>query len=377
MKIHPMILAGIVVLTLLAARADAQILPRWFGPKAADKNAPAKLAQPDSRRATEVGVEVAWLADPVTFPYYLEAHATNSQLEVRGYVPNKAVREQALRIAQVYSSLPVADAMKEHPSLLIRPSQMSPQQLQSSVTSSLRVALPKQYQQLKAECGSDGKVYVVGTVNTFEEKLAVSHSLRRLHGCTSVQNLTMLPNELAQDAPREKTPIVKTSNQTQKPVVALEAKSKSWWPFSRAQTTTTEEPPLLDPRKLDLKAPPTVAVKKPLPAELKAPEIVEAKRPLPTEGPILIPSSPEPKREVIKVESPSKEALTGTELQKRIQTACPQVKSVEVEFLTAPEVRITLELATENDLKSTAERVFALPELQNYRPELQFKISAP
>jgi hypothetical protein len=40
-------------------------------------------------------------------------------------------------------------------------------------------------------------------------------------------------------------------------------------------------------------------------------------------------------------------------------------------------VRITLEILTEKELKSTAERVFALPELLKYRPELQFKISAP
>jgi hypothetical protein len=48
-----------------------------------------------------------------------------------------------------------------------------------------------------------------------------------------------------------------------------------------------------------------------------------------------------------------------------------------VQFTSAQEVRITLEILTENDLKATAERVFALPELQKYRPELQFTIRAP
>jgi hypothetical protein len=349
----------------LVHTADGQLLPRWFGPKTADKNPASKSAQPDPRRVTEVNVEVAWLADPLTFPYYLEAHATDSQLEVRGYVPNKTVREQALRIAQVYSSLPVADSMKEHPSLLVRPSQMSPQQLHSSVTSSLRVALPKQYQQLKVECGNDGKVYVVGVVNTLEEKMAVSHALRRLHGCTSVQNSTSLPSELAQDPPPDKTPIVKTSNTTEKsakPVVALENKSKSWWPFGKGQAPTREEPPLLDPRKPEIKGPP----------------IVGEKNPRQPGGPILIANAPEPKKvaaNVVKAERPA--PLAADELQKRIQSACPQVKSVEVQFTSAQDVRITLEILTENDLKSTAERVFALPELLKFRPELQFKISTP
>src|SRR5262249_46150418 len=131
---------------------------------------------------------------------------------------NKTVRDQAIRIAQVQSSVPVVDSMKEHPSLLVKTSQMSPQQLQSSVTSSLRTALPKQYQQLKTTCSADGQVQVTGPVSTYDEKLAVSHALRRLHGCTSVQNLTLLPAELAANRPREKTPIIKTSNPTEKPM---------------------------------------------------------------------------------------------------------------------------------------------------------------
>jgi hypothetical protein len=71
MKIHHTMLAAPVLLTalILIPAADAQLLPRWFGPRAADKNLAAKSAQPDPRRVTEVNIEVAWLADPVTFPY--------------------------------------------------------------------------------------------------------------------------------------------------------------------------------------------------------------------------------------------------------------------------------------------------------------------
>src|SRR5438132_6306475 len=129
----------VFVALLFTSLAPAQLPWRLFGSKTPDKGAPAKSLLPDLRRVTEIDVEVAWLADPMTFPYYLEAHVTGAQLEVRGYVPNKAVREHALRIAQVHASMPVADGMKEHPSLLVRPSQMSPQQLQSSVMSSLRL----------------------------------------------------------------------------------------------------------------------------------------------------------------------------------------------------------------------------------------------
>ena len=203
--------------------------------------------------------------------------------------------------------------------------------------------------------------------------MAVSHALRRLHGCTSVQNLTTLPSETVQSPPREKAPIVKTSNSTEqksdKPLVAQETKSKSWWPFN-LKKGTTDEPPLLDSRK------PVITDKEPA--------IVDGKKPPQPEGPILIPNQPElkdkPAPEVTKVESPSpapKTPLTRAELEKRIQAFCPQVKSVEVQFTSTKELTVTLEIRSENELKSVAERVFETPELQNYRAELQFKISAP
>jgi hypothetical protein len=351
-----MILAG-AILAGLSPSTDAQLLPRWFGPKTPEK---AGSPQADAQRSAEVSVEIAWLADPVTFPYYFEAHATATQLEVRGYVPNKAVREHAIRIAQIYSSLPVVDSMKEHPSLLVRPSQMSPQQLQNSVMASLRVALPKQYQQLTAECGSDGKVYVVGAVNNYEDKLAISHALRRLHGCTSVQNLTSLPGETADGPPREKTPIVKTSNTVEKPVVAVDHKTRPWWPFSKA-SKTTEEPPALDPNKSDP----------------KQPIILDVKQSDPPPGAILIPSVPEVKKpapEAVKADAPT--TRLATDLQKRIRAACPKVKSVEVEVLGKQELRISIEVA-DSEIKATAQRVFTLPELQKYRPELYFRSPSP
>lgn len=374
MKRNGLLLAGLVISAsfVFVPRADAQLLWRWFGPKTTEKPAPVKATQADPRRVTEVNVEVAWLADPVTFPYYLEAKVVGSKLEVRGYVPNKSVRDSALKIAQVYSSLPVTDSMKEHPSLQVKTTQMSAQQLQTSAQSSLRAALPKQHQQLKVECGADGKIFVLGNVNTLEEKAAVSSSLRRLHGCTSVQNLTTVAGEIAQSPPLEKTPGVKTSNpkemKNDKPSVAQDNKSKSWWPWNKTNAgTTTDEPPLLEqPRK--------------------TPAVVDSKRPTPPpDGPILVNNQVEPRPietkkppEPIKVEPPMpKSQLSGAELRKRIQAACPQAKSVEVEFAANMEVRIMLEIRAESELTATAERIFAMPELQSYRPELQFRIAAP
>ena len=234
--------------------------------------------------------------------------------------------------------------------------------------SSLRVALPKQYQQLRVECGSDGQVFVTGPVNSVEERIAVSQALARpkLHGCTSVQNLTTLPIEVAQ-ASREKLPIVKTSNTSDanrdKAAGVPEPKSKSWlsWPFGK-NGTTTEEPPLLEPRKLQAQTP--------------APPPLLPTTPVARTTNLEPPSLPEPIREAEPV--PAKTPpLSVAELRKAIHAACPKAVSVEVELTAAKEARVTVEIKSDAELTPTAERVFALPELQNYRLDLQFKISAP
>jgi hypothetical protein len=242
--------------------------------------------------------------------------------------------------------------------------------LQSSAQSSLRVALPKQHQQLKVEVGNDGKVQVSGALSTYDEKVAVSQSLRRLHGATSVQNLTTLPNELVQtpvnNEPRERTPIIKTSNSPEtkndKPAAGPQETKRTWlWPFGKNQPSTKDEPPLADPKKQG--------------------SIVESKKDNTPEGPILIPDNKDPIRpkEIAKLEPPAPApkmmALSIKELQKRIKSAVPGVKSVEVEFTSKTEVRILVEIRDEKELTPVAERIFAMPELEAYRPDLQFKIA--
>ena len=292
-------------------------------------------------------------------------------------MPNQAVRDHAVKIAQVHSATPVVDSMKEHPSLLVRPGQMSPQQLQNSAQSSLRVVLPKQYQQLKVDVSGDGKVFVAGPVNSYEEKLAVSHSLRRLHGCTSVQNLTLLPLEVAKASPSFPSidrgpptfpPIITTSNQpvprSDKPPVKEEPKSKPWqWPVGKGPATTKEEPPLLDTKK-----PAVVDTKKPNP--LGAPVVA---------GPEVMPPVPT-NPEVVKEDTPvpgsrRRRPCRRRSCKSRVKAAWPSAKSVTVDFTSASELRMVLEIRDEKELTVAAERIFALPELNDARVDLQFKIS--
>jgi osmotically-inducible protein OsmY len=133
----------------------------------------------DAARRAEMEVEVAWLADAVTFPYFLEARVEGSTLSVRGFVPDKAVREQALKLARQYAAYTVADALKEHPSLLVRPTTDAPAHLQTAVAAVLRDALPRQHQNIQVQCAADGTVTLRGTLTSAEEKHTASVALRR------------------------------------------------------------------------------------------------------------------------------------------------------------------------------------------------------
>src|SRR5207302_262388 len=77
------------------AQTGERPLHKFFG-SGPGKNSPPKTSE-DLRRKAEIDVELAWLADPVTFPYYLEAQADATTLTVRGYVPDPAVRDHALK----------------------------------------------------------------------------------------------------------------------------------------------------------------------------------------------------------------------------------------------------------------------------------------
>src|SRR5438067_3499644 len=143
-------LAGAASLGAVAvglAQTGDRPLQKLFG-GGASKGNPAKAAPApaeDPRRLTEIAIELAWLGDPVTFAYFLEARVEGATLSVRGYVPDKAVREHALKLARLHCSYTVADNLKEHPSLLVRPAKESAAQLQSAVVATLKEALPKQH----------------------------------------------------------------------------------------------------------------------------------------------------------------------------------------------------------------------------------------
>jgi hypothetical protein len=305
-------------------QAGERPLQKLFG--GAAKSTPAKAAADVARRRVEVDLELAWIADPVTFPYFLEARIDRSTLSVRGYVPDKAVREHALKLARVYTTYTIADNMKEHASLRVRLAQESPTQLQAAVVSALREALPRQYQRLQVQCGSDGTVTLRGPIASAEEKLAASQALRRLYGCTSVQNQLRIPGEA--EAVRTVPPV-----RDQDPLAALGPLVPKTDP-----EPTVQGPTLLPPKE------PAPAVKKvePPPASGKL-----------TSGKLTL------------------SAEKVDRLQKRILEVCAGARNVRIEITPMNKLRIELTVRSDDQITPFAGKVYELSELTDYRDAVE------
>jgi hypothetical protein len=165
-----------------------------------------KVRAEDYNRLMEILVELAWLADPATFPCLLEAHVAGTSFLVKGHVPSRAVHERALQIARLHCPMSVTDGLKERSHAAARPARIPAQQLHRAALNSLQAAFPQSKYPFQVLCDADGKVKVSGLVASFEEKLAVSQALRRLHGCSCVINGAHVSSDVHELAPAAKAP---------------------------------------------------------------------------------------------------------------------------------------------------------------------------
>src|SRR5439155_13113844 len=128
-------------------------------------------------RLEEGQVELAFLADPMLFAYGLGAHAQGNVLEVRGYVPNEAVREQALRVATAQSGLHVIDRMKLHATLAGHGAVDKPENITRSARALLEESFPEHGKGMEVRCDARGHVTVRGSVGSHEDKVLASRKL--------------------------------------------------------------------------------------------------------------------------------------------------------------------------------------------------------
>ena len=172
-----------------AAEQIIEIGPEATGPVMVPNHV---LAAADTH-FTAMEVELAWLADPLTFPYHLTLHVEGGTVHVRGFVQNKAARERALRLARQHCPLQVLDELKIHPSMVIPTLFPAAPLKPAEAEEVLQEALPGRAAALHVICRPDGVVRVTGKVASLEDKLTVSRRLRTISGCVAVVNELGLP----------------------------------------------------------------------------------------------------------------------------------------------------------------------------------------
>src|SRR5581483_490140 len=136
--------------TCLAASAQTSpsLLPPVKAPASWAVGIGSAQSTCDSPQLAEMKVELAWMANPLTFPYQLEARTVGTVLEVRGEVLTQADREQALRMAQEESGMRVVDRLQINSRLNVAHTTMPASVLQRQAIASLGNELPQRAKDL-------------------------------------------------------------------------------------------------------------------------------------------------------------------------------------------------------------------------------------
>jgi osmotically-inducible protein OsmY len=168
--------------------------PIVSGPGSTGTEEHVSVVSPAHTKLEEMKVDLAWHADLVTFSYELGARIAAGEMEVRGFVPNEAVKEKAMQIARQHTVFPVKDKLKLMPTLAARTVGRPAEEVKEEAAQLLAERMGEEARSFDVKVTPVGEVTLGGTVHSVEEKLAASHLLRQVRGCGCVVNrLTVAP----------------------------------------------------------------------------------------------------------------------------------------------------------------------------------------
>jgi hypothetical protein len=201
--------------------------PTRSGSSQADAH-PAGKRQPSPE---EMKIELAWMADPATFPCRLGAYRVVRSVIIRGPVPTEGVRARAIEIAAEQSGLPVVDELRINSNMPMRAGGVPVDAVLRDAAETLRQALGDKANPLELTAAADGQVVVTGSLNSPADRLTVSRCLWAVHGCTSVKNKVTVNGEaecqpLATNSNAPKVTQAKTTDPISKTPVDSKAAAK-------------------------------------------------------------------------------------------------------------------------------------------------------
>ncbi len=224
-------------------------------------------------RYEESQVEVGLLADPMLFSYGLGAHVQGATVEVRGFVPTEAARDQALKVAREQTTLHVVDKLKVAPNLATRSSIDKPEHIQRTAKELIEEAFPAFGRGVEVTCDARGRVTVSGSVGSHEDRLLVSRKLRQVAGCSCVVNHLSIAGEVSEARAAETTHVVTAPQAAPAMTRPAVRKTEPVAPPVPARTVAAPshkemDPPTLAMPRVDV-APPARPMPQPAPAPVR------------------------------------------------------------------------------------------------------------
>jgi osmotically-inducible protein OsmY len=221
----------------------------------------------DSRRAVAAGardaemlVELALLADPVTFKYPLRLEMNEHGMTLHGYVPHQQAHDRALAIAREVFGGDVRDQLTVHPNMSVSIPLQRKQLDHDQVYRRLASVVPDVRARARVSLVSVGHtstVVLAGHADSLSQKLELSRCLRGLPGCDAVVNQLQVRDTTAQPFAPPSPKIIATSKPRVAPVSLSEspgqtpdAPSDAEAPLSgrlAGVSTTAELPALTQP----------------------------------------------------------------------------------------------------------------------------------
>lgn len=387
-----------VLALAMASRAWAQInaipFPRLLPKKASVPAAPT--AQPKAadqyHRLMEILIELAWLADPATFPLQLEARVDGGTVHLRGKVPDEKVRAQAAKLARLHCPMNISDELTTTAAAPANKSmRVDAPALQQRAQSAVYEAFPSGSHRFRISCDPNGMVTIDGRVNSFADKLAVSKKLQRLHGCACVANQL----EVGPTAPPSGPGSVPAMAEPNQPLVRVRKKQHSRFrtllclPGRYARDSKPAAPAPLPtatasraPARFPLAAPATGDGLQSVSYTAPAAPVAVAETPPPrlefqpgTPPVSTVPDRPFETRGVVILPDNDPAAMSAHQLKESIFRKCgPAAHDVGVKFKSPTEVEICLRARSPADAARLAHLIMQIPELMTYRVDIRVKL---
>ena len=160
------------------------------------KQQPAVTAQednPEFRKECEgnkaaMEIQLEFLADTSISNTDIHAYFRKGKLVIKGNANQQSVAKKAKSLAEKVTTIPIQDEIRVWPFPTYVTQKTSQENLQKAAEKCVHMELGALYPKLKAMAQADGTIMVKGPIISLEDKLEVSKKLRKIPGCTRVEN---------------------------------------------------------------------------------------------------------------------------------------------------------------------------------------------